>query len=118
MKNFLQFMPLPKKLAFIVLLFVLIVACLLVLACAQMEILSAVRAYVGGEWRDRGGANVTELGTVSSVVATRYLLDLAAGGAGAVGGAAVFAAVLADSVTVWPDALLESWPVSVTELWP
>jgi len=48
-KNFLQFMPLPKKLAFIVLLFVLIVACLLVLACAQMEILSAVRAYVGGE---------------------------------------------------------------------
>ena len=64
-----------------------------------------LRAYVGGEWRDRGGANVTELGTVSSVVATRYLLDLAAGGAGAVGGAAVFAAVLADSVTVWPDLL-------------
>src|SRR5439155_26690490 len=36
---------------------------------------------------------------------SRYLLDLAAGPAGAVGGAAVFAAVLADSVTVWPELL-------------
>ena len=50
-----------------------------------------LRAYVGGEWR--GGGNVTDLGAVSSVVATRYLLDLAAGPAPAVGGAAVFAAV-------------------------
>src|SRR5438309_11262800 len=45
----LRLLPVGKKLGLIVLLFVLIVACLLVLANAQMEVLSAVRAYVGGE---------------------------------------------------------------------
>ncbi|TMA40323.1 MAG: PAS domain S-box protein [Deltaproteobacteria bacterium] len=45
----LRLLPVGKKLGLIVLLFVFIVACLLVLANAQMEILSAVRAYVGGE---------------------------------------------------------------------
>ena len=64
-----------------------------------------LRVYVGGDWRDRGGADATDLGTVSSVVATRYLLDLAAAPAARVGSAAVFAAVLADSITVWPDLL-------------
>jgi len=45
----LRLLPVGKKLGLIVVLFVFIVACLLVLANAQMEILSAVRAYVGGE---------------------------------------------------------------------
>ena len=45
----LRLLPVGKKLGLIVVLFVFIVACLLMLANAQMEILSAVRAYVGGE---------------------------------------------------------------------
>src|SRR5256886_6812614 len=45
----LRLLPIGKKLGLIVVLFVLIVGCLLVLANMQMEILSGVRAYVGGE---------------------------------------------------------------------
>jgi len=45
----LRLLPIGKKLGLIVVLFVLIVGCLLVLADMQMEILSGVRAYVGGE---------------------------------------------------------------------
>src|SRR5205809_482524 len=45
----LRLLPIGKKLGLIVVLFVLIVGCLLVLANVQMEILSGVRAYVGGE---------------------------------------------------------------------
>lgn len=42
-------LPITQRLLFIVGLFVLIVACLLLLTNARMEIQSAVRAYVGGE---------------------------------------------------------------------
>src|SRR5437868_5898639 len=45
----LQFLSLEGKLALIVALFVAIVAALVLLAAVEMQILSAVRAYVGGE---------------------------------------------------------------------
>ncbi len=64
-----------------------------------------VRTYVGGAWRAAGDARVTDLGTVPASAAARYLLDLAAHGAGDAGHDAVFPAVLADSITVWPDLL-------------
>ena len=64
-----------------------------------------LRVYVGGTWRPVEGARVTDLGAVAVAGATRYLLDLAARGDGDVGHEAVFPAVLADSVTVWPDLL-------------
>ena len=67
--------------------------------------ITRVRAFVGGEGRSPGGAEVTDLGAVSAAVATRFLLDLAARAGGDVGREAVFSAVLADSVTVWPDLL-------------
>jgi PAS domain S-box-containing protein len=41
--------PVARRVALIVLLFVAIVGCLLLLVAAQMDILSAIRAYVGGE---------------------------------------------------------------------
>jgi len=63
-----------------------------------------LRVYVGGAWR-APGAGVTDLGTVSAAAAARYLLDLAARATGDAGHDAVFPAVLADSVTVWPDLL-------------
>src|SRR5882724_3102898 len=49
LKSILQSLPVAKKLALIVVVFVAIVSCLLLLTAAQMDILSAVRAYVGGE---------------------------------------------------------------------
>lgn len=64
-----------------------------------------LRVYVGGAWRPGEESRVTDLGAVSAAGATRYLLDLAARGDEAVGHEAVFPAVLADSVTVWPDLL-------------
>jgi len=64
-----------------------------------------LRVYVGGAWRPGADARVTDLGAASTAAATRYLLDLAARGEGDVGHEAVFPAVLADSVTVWPDLL-------------
>lgn len=63
-----------------------------------------LRVYVGGTWRPVEGAGVTDLGAVPAAGATRYLLDLARGEE-SVGHEAVFPAVLADSVTVWPDLL-------------
>lgn len=63
-----------------------------------------LRVYVGGSWRS-AGAGVTDLGTVSAATAARYFLDVAARAAGDVAHDAVFPAVLADSVTVWPDLL-------------
>ena len=48
---------------------------------------------------------MTDLGTFSTQAATTYLLGLAGTATGEVGSAAVFAATLADSVTVWPDLL-------------
>ena len=56
-----------------------------------------IRAYVGGRWREPVG-RVTDLGSVSVREATAYLLDLARTQPGKVGGEAIFAATLADSV--------------------
>jgi len=63
-----------------------------------------LRVYVGGAWRSTADG-VTDLGTVSAPAAARYFLDLAARTPGDAGHDAVFPAVLADSVTVWPDLL-------------
>jgi hypothetical protein len=64
---------------------------------------TSLRAAVGGAWRDRPG--VTDLGRVPAAEAARYLIALARQSGGDVGGKAVFAATLADSVTTWPDLL-------------
>ncbi len=60
-----------------------------------------LKTYVGGRWRAADG--VTDLGTVGAADAARYLLDLARSGDDPAAEHAVFAATLADSVTVWPD---------------
>lgn len=64
-----------------------------------------LRAYVGGEWRTAAAA--TDLGTVGARDAATYLLGLAA--RDSVGSRAaeraIFPAMLADSVTLWPDLL-------------
>lgn len=60
-----------------------------------------LRTYVGGHWRVAEG--VTDLGTVSAVGAARFLLDLARASDGRGVEDAIFPAMLADSVTVWPD---------------
>jgi hypothetical protein len=62
-----------------------------------------LRAYVGGDWRP--GTNVTDLGTVSAKDAAAYLLALAAGNESRAADKAIFPAMLADSVTLWPDLL-------------
>jgi hypothetical protein len=62
-----------------------------------------LRTYVGGEWRPATG--VTDLGTVGAREATAYLLALAAKDSGRVAERAILPAVLADSVTVWPNLL-------------
>ena len=64
-----------------------------------------LRTYVGGAWRTPGDAAVTDLGAVPAAAAARYLLDLAERSPGEAGHDAVFPAVLADSVTPWPDLL-------------
>ena len=67
--------------------------------------ISRVRTYVGGVWRPAGDARVTDLGAVPAAAAARFLVDLAGRSPGDAGHDAVFPAVLADSVTVWPDLL-------------
>lgn len=62
-----------------------------------------LRVYVGGGWRSTTGA--TDLGTVGARDAASYLLALASKDAGRVAEKAIFPAMLADSVTVWPDLL-------------
>lgn len=62
-----------------------------------------IRTYVGGAWRS-GGAGATDLGTVSAPTAGEYLLALATRMPKS-GEGALFAATLADSVTVWPRLL-------------
>ena len=62
-----------------------------------------LRVYVGGEWRP--GTTATDLGTVSTKDAATYLLSLAAKDESRAGEKAIFPAVLADSVTIWPDLL-------------
>jgi HEAT repeat protein len=64
---------------------------------------TALHVVVGGTWRPRPGA--TELGRIPAPEAARYLLALARQSGGDVGGQAIFAATLADSITAWPDLL-------------
>lgn len=64
-----------------------------------------LRTYVGGRWRATTGAGVTDLGTVGAREAATYFLGLATKDSGASAEHAVFPAILADSVTVWPDLL-------------
>ncbi|HET8712815.1 MAG TPA: HEAT repeat domain-containing protein [Gemmatimonadales bacterium] len=65
--------------------------------------ISDLRVYVGGEWRPGTGA--TDLGLVGTKEATSYLLDLASRDESRASDKAIFAAILADSVSVWPDLL-------------
>lgn len=66
---------------------------------------TALRSYVGGRWRERGEARVTDLGTVPAAAAAAYLLALANQLPATPAEAAIFPATLADSVTVWPELL-------------
>ena len=66
----------------------------------------SVRVYVGGRWR-AGGEAVTDLGDVPAREATEYLMSVVEqSGRGKTGSKAasnaIFGAVLADSVTLWP----------------
>jgi len=62
-----------------------------------------LRVYVGGEWRPNISA--TDLGTVGTKDAASYLLALAVKDESRASEKAIFPAVLADSVTIWPDLL-------------
>ncbi len=66
---------------------------------------TSVRTYVGGRWRSTTADGVTDLGTVGAREATAYFLALAAKDSGGSAEHAIFPAILADSVTVWPDLL-------------
>jgi hypothetical protein len=62
-----------------------------------------LRVYVGGEWR--ASPSATDLGLVGTKDAASYLLGLAARDESRASEKAIFPAVLADSVTIWPDLL-------------
>jgi hypothetical protein len=62
-----------------------------------------LRVYVGGEWRSTSSA--TDLGLVSTREASTYLLALAKQDASRASEKAIFPAVLADSVVLWPELL-------------
>jgi hypothetical protein len=62
-----------------------------------------LRVYVGGEWR--ANTTATDLGTVRTKDAASYLLALALKDESRASEKAIFPAVLADSVTIWPDLL-------------
>jgi len=62
-----------------------------------------LRVYVGGEWR--ANTSATDLGMVGTKDATSYLLGLALRDESRAAEKAIFPAVLADSVTIWPDLL-------------
>ena len=62
-----------------------------------------VRVYVGGQWRT--GTSATDLGIVGAKDAASYLLALALRDESRAAEKAIFPAVLADSVTIWPDLL-------------
>jgi len=66
----------------------------------------SVRVYVGGNWRP-GGDAVTDLGMVPAREAVEYLMAIAERSRGGktsskASSNAIFGAVLADSVTLWP----------------
>jgi hypothetical protein len=62
-----------------------------------------LRVYVGGEWR--ASTSATDLGMVGTKDAAAYLLALALRDESRAAEKAIFPAVLADSVTIWPDLL-------------
>lgn len=62
-----------------------------------------LRVYVGGQWRQNTAS--TDLGTVSAREAAAYLMALAAKDESRASEKAIFPAMLADSVTLWPDLL-------------
>jgi hypothetical protein len=64
---------------------------------------SDLRVVVGGAWR--ANTTATDLGVIGTKEATSYLLDLAIRDDSRASEKAIFAAMLADSVTVWPDLL-------------
>lgn len=64
---------------------------------------SRVKTSVGGEWR--ADPKALDLGTVATREAVNALLAIAADGANGGGEHAIFATILADSVTVWPELL-------------
>jgi len=64
---------------------------------------SDLRVYVGGEWR--ASTTATDLGVIGTKDATTYLLGLASRDESRASEKAIFAAILADSVTIWPDLL-------------
>jgi hypothetical protein len=63
--------------------------------------ISAIRFYVGGRWRP-AGAEVTDLGMVSSREAANYLVSIAQNDRGRIGSKAIFPATMADSADIWP----------------
>ena len=65
--------------------------------------LTNMRVYVGGEWRT--STTATDLGMVGTKDATSYLLGLAARDDSRIAEKAIFPAVLADSVVIWPELL-------------
>lgn len=64
--------------------------------------ITELRAYVGGQWRSTTG---TDLGLVGTRDASNYLLSLARADNSPAAKKAIFPAMLADSVTLWPDLL-------------
>ena len=62
-----------------------------------------IRVFVGGRWRE--GVGAADLGTVPAAEAARWLLSLARGGEGRAAEQSIFPAILADSITIWPDLL-------------
>jgi hypothetical protein len=62
-----------------------------------------VRTYVGGRWR-QGDREATDLGTVPARAAGEYFLALAESGRD-VKGDPLLPAVLADSITIWPQLI-------------
>ena len=62
-----------------------------------------LRVYVGGEWRSSTAA--TDLGMIGTKEATSYLLGLASHDDSRAAEKAIFPAMLADSVTTWPELL-------------
>ena len=78
---------------------------------------AAIRAYVGGQWRQREG--VTDLGAVGVREATTWLMSVAATGSSKVASSAIFATTLADSVdmatSLYDFARSESRPENARE---
>ena len=71
-----------------------------------------LHVYVGGQWRT--GTSATDLGMVGTKDATSYLLGLALRDESRASEKAILPAVLADSVTIWPDLLKIAKSVDVS----